>query len=489
MKPDIYDLRSAIEFLKFIPGEYAETDVEIDPCCEITGVYRYLGAGAAVKRPTKKGPALMFNNIKDHPGARCFIGGLGSRERTAKILGTTPEEISYFLKDCAENPIWPVEVPRSEAKQTVTHYATEPDFHILKYVPAAQATPEDSGPFITQGLCYANDPVTGESDVTIHRMCIQDKDTISFYIVPGGRHIGAFFEKACELNEPLMMSVNIGLDPAIYVGSCFEPPTTPIGYNELGVAGAIRQKPVEITDCPSIKQKCIANAEFVIEAMLLPNETIAEDSVTHTGKAMPEFPGYTGPALPKLCKMKVISVSYRESPIMQTIIGPSEEHTSLCGLPTEASIIKMIDTALPGRLKNVYVCSCGVGKLMAILQVNKRMKSDEGRQKQMALLAFAAFSELKQIILVDDDVDPFDYEDVLWAMTTRFEADKDIVTIPGIRCHPLDPSQTPEYNMLLEDVGCTCKTIFDCTVPYRLKNKFERAKFIDLDPKKWFPDL
>ena len=83
----------------------------------------------------------------------------------------------------------------------MTHYATEPDFHILKYVPAAQATPEDCGPFITQGLCYANDPVTGESDVTIHRMCIQDKDTISFYIVPGGRHIGAFFEKACELNE------------------------------------------------------------------------------------------------------------------------------------------------------------------------------------------------------------------------------------------------------------------------------------------------
>ena len=174
---------------------------------------------------------------------------------------------------------------------------------------------------------------------------------------------------------------------------------------------------------------------------------------------------------------------------MQTIIGPSEEHVSLCGLPTEASIMKMIDTALPGRLKNVYVCSCGTGKLMAILQVNKRMPSDECRQKQMALLAFSAFSELKEIILVDDDVDPFDYEDVMWAMTTRFEGDKDIVFIPGIRCHPLDPSQTPEYNQLLEDVGCTCKTIFDCTVPYRLKSKFERAKFIELDPKKWFPDL
>ena len=487
-KPDIYDLRSAIEFLKQ-KGEVVETDVEVDPKCEITGIYRYLGAGAVVKRPTKKGPVLKFNNLKGYSDASCVIGMLGSRKRTAELFGVTPEELSYFLKDCAENPVWPVDVPRSEAKQTVTHYATEPDFDIMKYVPAAWATPEDAGPYITQGLCYARDPETGESDVTIHRMCIQDKDTISFYIVPGGRHIGVFYEKACKLNQPLYMSVNIGLDPAILVGACFEPPTTPIGYNELGVAGAIRQEAVKVTDCPSINEKCIANAEFVIEAMLLPNETIAEDSATHSGKAMPEFPGYTGPALPKLAKMKVISVSYRENPIMQTIIGPSEEHVSLCGLPTEASIIKMIDTALPGRLKNVYVTSCGTGKLLAVLQVNKRMKSDEGRQRQLALLAFAAFSELKEIILVDDDVDPFDYEDVLWAMTTRYEGDIDTIFIPGIRCHPLDPSQTPEYNSRLEDVGCTCKTVFDCTVPYRLKDKFQRAKFLELDTKRWFPDL
>ena len=76
---------------------------------------------------------------------------------------------------------------------------------------------------------------------------------------------------------------------------------------------------------------------------------------------------------------------------------------------------------------------------MAVLQFKKSVPSDEGRQRQAALLAFSAFSELKHIFLVDEDVDPFDMSDVLWAMNTRFQGDADILTIPGVRCHPLDP--------------------------------------------------
>lgn len=80
---------------------------------------------------------------------------------------------------------------------------------------------------------------------------------------------------------------------------------------------------------------------------------------------------------------------------------------------------------------------------MAVLQVRKEQPSDEGRQRQMALLAFSAFSELKHVFLVDEDVDPFDMNDVLWAMNTRFQGDADIITIPGVRTHPLDRRTTP----------------------------------------------
>ena len=157
----------------------------------------------------------------------------------------------------------------------------------------------------------------------------------------------------------------------------------------------------------------------------------------------------------------------------------------MAGIPTEASIYGMIDKAMPGRLQNVYCASPGGGKFMAVLQFKKGMPSDEGRHRQAALLAFSAFSELKTIFLVDEDVDCFDMNDVLWAMNTRFQGDVDIITIPGVRTHPLDPSNDPDYSPSIRDHGISCKTIFDCTVPYAMKDRFRRAKFMDVDPKHW----
>ena len=78
--------------------------------------------------------------------------------------------------------------------------------------------------------------------------------------------------------------------------------------------------------------------------------------------------------------------------------------------------------------------------------------------------------------------------DVLWAMTTRFQADRDLILLPGIQCHPLDPSNDPVYNPLLKEHGNACKAIFDCTVPFNQKQRFERAKFQDVDPRHWFKE-
>ena len=126
---------------------------------------------------------------------------------------------------------------------------------------------------------------------------------------------------------------------------------------------------------------------------------------------------------------------------------------------------------------------------MAVLQVKKTVPSDEGRQRQAALLAFSAFSELKHVFLVDEDVDPFDLNDVIWAMNTRFQADTDVITIPGVRCHPLDPSNDPAFDPSIRDHGIACKTIFDCTVPFNQKSRFLRAPFLELDPAHWMLEL
>ena len=479
------DLRSALACLEAQPGQLVETDVEVDPKAELAGVYRYVGAGGTVMRPTKEGPAMLFNNVKGHPGARVLIGLLASRKRTAMLLGAAPEDLGKLLWRSVEAPIQPVVVEGPAACQEVVHMADEPDFSLYDLVPAPTNTPDDAGPYITIGMCYATHPDTGKSDVTIHRLCIQGKDELSMYLVPGSRHIGAMQARAEELGRALPISISIGVDPAIEIGSCFEPPTTPLGYDELAIAGALRGKPVELAQCVAIEERAIANAEYVIEGELLPNVRVREDQHTNCGYAMPEFPGYTGPAYPECSVIKVKAVTHRRNPIMQTVIGPSEEHVSLVGIPTEASIYGMVEQAMPGKLKNVYCASCGGGKYLAVLQFQKSQPSDEGRQRQAALLAFSAFSELKNVFLVDEDVDCFDMSDVLWAMNTRCQADVDIVTIPGVRCHPLDPSNNPAMSPSIRDVGIACKTMFDCTVPWSEKGRFRRARFMDVDPAKW----
>ena len=490
MTKEVIDLRSALELLESIPGQMVHTDVEVDPSAELAGVYRYVGAGGTVARPTKTGPAMTFENVKGHPGAKVVIGLLASRKRVGYLLNSKPEKLGFMMRDAVKNAIAPVVVDKAKAQcQEVVHLATDEGFDIRKLIPAPTNTPEDAGPYVTLGMCYASDVETGESDVTIHRLCLQSKDEISMFFTPGARHLGAFREKAEALGKPLPISISIGVDPAIEIASCFEPPTTPLGFNELSIAGAIRGKAVELAPCVTIDEKCIANAEYVIEGELLVGARVREDQNSNTGKAMPEFPGYTGPANAELPVIKVKAVTHRVNPIMQTCIGPSEEHVSMAGIPTEASILDMVERAMPGRVQNVYAHSSGGGKFIAVIQFKKTVPSDEGRQRQAALLAFSAFPELKQVILVDEDVDIFDTNDVLWAMTTRMQADVDIVTIPGVRCHPLDPSNDPACSWSIRDHGIACKTFYDATVPFNQKARFQRAKFMEVDVKKFLPDF
>lgn len=486
MANEPYDLRKVLNELKNEPGQYHETDEPVDPNAELSGVYRYIGAGGTVMRPTQEGQAMMFNNVKGFADTRVLIGLLASRKRTGLMFHHDYQTLGQFLNDSVENPVAPVMVNENQAPaHEVIHRSDEDGFDIRKLIAAPTNTEYDAGPYITMGLVYGSNMNKTMSDVTIHRMVLEDEDTIGIFIMPGGRHIGAFADEYEKANKPMPVTINIGLDPAITLGATFEPPTTPLGYNELGVAGAIRQEPVQLVDGVSVDEKAIARSEFTIEGYIMPNERMQEDINTHTGKAMPEFPGYDGDANPAVQVIKVKAVTHRKDhPIMQTVIGPSEEHVNLAGVPTEASILSLTNRAIPGKVLNVYNPPAGGGKLMTIMQIHKDNEADEGIQRQAALLAFSAFKELKTVILVDEDVDIFDMNDVIWTLNTRFQADQDIVVLPGMRNHPLDPSERPQYDpKSIRITGMSSKMILDGTVPYDMKDQFVRAQFKEV--KDW----
>ena len=187
-------------------------------------------------------------------------------------------------------------------------------------MPAPTNTPIDAGPYSCLGLLLGSDPEEG-TDVTIHRMCVQGRDELSIFFAPS-RHIDAFRAKAEALGKGLPVSVNMGLDPAIFLSTSFEAPNTPYGFDELTVAGAIRGRGIELARCLTVDQRCIAGAEVVIEGEILPNVRVPEDQNSHTGHAMPEFPGYVGPAHPALPVLKITAITHRKNPILQTLVGP-----------------------------------------------------------------------------------------------------------------------------------------------------------------------
>lgn len=477
MVNDPYDLRKVLAELKTHANQYHETNEAVNPNAELAGVYRYIGAGGTVKRPTQEGPAMMFNNVEGFSDTKVLMGLMASRRRVGLMFHHDYQTLGKFLNTAVEKPIPPVMVTDAPTHEVV-HKATDPDFDIRKLVAAPTNTPEDAGPYITVGVVLGSNMAKTMSDVTIHRMVLEDKDKLGIYIMPGGRHIGAFAKEYEAANKPMPITINIGLDPAITIGCTFEPPTTPLGYNELGVAGAIRQETVGLTKALTVDENAIARSEFTLEGYIMPNERMQEDINTQTGKAMPEFPGYDGDANPAVQVIKVTAVTHRKHPIMQSVIGPSEEHVSMAGIPTEASILELTDRAIPGKVLNVYNPPAGGGKLMTIMQIHKDDEADEGIQRQAALLAFSAFKELKTVILVDEDVDIFDMNDVMWTVNTRFQADQDLMILPGMRNHPLDPSERPEYDpKSIRTRGMSSKLVIDGTVPFDMREQFERAKF------------
>lgn len=481
----VRDLREAIELLKQNPGQFVSTSVEVDPQAELAGVYKKVGAGGTVQRPSRVGPAMLFENVKGYD-IPVIVGVLAARKRIALFLDADVERLGQHMLRAMQHAKAPVVVDNAPC-QEVVYRADDPDFDIRTLLPAPTNTPEDAGPYFCMAVLRGTDPDTGNHDVTIHRLCVQGKDEISVFMQTG-RHIGFMYEKYEAMGKAMPITISMGISPVEYMAISFEPPSTPYGFDELEFAGGLKGSPVELVKALTVDEAALASAEIVIEGEIQPNTRVAEDQHTNTGFAMPEFPGYDGVANPSLPIIKVKAVTTRTNPILQTLVGPGEEHVSLAGIPTEGSLTQALDDALPGLVTNVYAHSAGGGKYVGILQIHKRDHNDQGRERQAAIVAFGAFPEMKHVILVDDDVDIFDTDDVLWAMTTRFQAERSVIPIPGVRCHPLDPSADPQFLWTNFNHGISTKVIFDCTVPWELRDRFIRAPFQDVDVAKFLPD-
>ncbi len=163
MTAPIQDLRDAIALLQQHDNQYLETNHPVDPNAELAGVYRHIGAGGTVKRPTRIGPAMMFNNIKGYPHSRILVGMHASRQRAALLLGCEASQLALEVGKAVKTPVAPVVVPADSAPcQEQIFLADDPDFDLRTLLPAPTNTPIDAGPFFCLGLAlYQQHPLAG----------------------------------------------------------------------------------------------------------------------------------------------------------------------------------------------------------------------------------------------------------------------------------------------------------------------------------------
>jgi 2,5-furandicarboxylate decarboxylase 1 len=349
-------------------------------------------------------------------------GFVSRRAWIAEAMGVEQAGLLAAFRQAVEHPLpWrEVDAGSAPCQQVVN---TEIDLHALLPIPTHSE--HDNGPYITAGLVIARNPATGVQNVSINRIQVHGKDRMAILMLP--RHLLAFYKAAEAQDQPLDVAVVIGADPLTLLAS---QAITPIDYDELEIAGALHGAPLPVVKCTSSEVRVPAGAEIVIEGKLLPR-------VREPEGPFGEFPKYYS-AQENREVIVVEAVTHRANPIFHTIVPAEMEHLLLGSIPREATMLAHLQRSFPGVL-DVHLSVGGVGRYHLFVKFRKQR---EGEPKNVILGAFGAHYDIKQVIVVDDDVDVHDPQQVEWAVATRFQADRDLVVIAGAQGSVLDPSTT-----------------------------------------------
>lgn len=414
---------------------------------------------AGVAREFEGKQAVLFNQVAgyDYP---VFTGLYSNRNALAEIFGCPVKELPFLFSEAVaawqKDPIAPVVLDRGPATEAVM------DGVDLGRLPVPIHALGDGGPYLDCSVVIAKDPDTGVRNLSIHRMMVTGPQRMTM-LMDTGRHLRDYYERAERRGQPLEITISNGIDPSVYIAAVVPGSAAPIDTDELGIASALLGRPVELVRSRTVDVEGVANAQFIIEAEILPHLREEEGPFA-------EVAGYYGKH-DKRWVVNVKSISHRKAPIFQTLL-PGKEVFNSVGLMGEANVFNLVSRQVLG-ITGVHLTHGGGGFYHAVVQIKKVY---EGTQRNAILAAMAAFPSLKQVIVVDDDVDIYNAEDVEWAMCTRFNPETDTILVTKAFGHELNP---------VTKNGLTAKIGFDATAPYPIPKEYERVKFQAVDITKY----
>lgn len=424
------DLRSFIaELEKRSPGDLARVRKSVSPRYEMSAILTHL-------EKKKRFPLLYFENVEGQR-APVVINVLASRRLMAMALETDPGNLARKFQERQAKTIPPVEISDGPVHEVVKT-GDEVD---LAELPMLTHYDVNAAPYITAGIVVAREPDSGVSNTSYNRLMLAGKRELRIFMAIG-RHLWTLHDKMERRNQPLPIAIVIGVHPLFSLGA---QALTPADEDEYAVIGGMMNEALRLVRAKTVPLLVPADAELIIEGRILP----------HVRREEGPFGEFTGHAVEKDERqvIEVTAITHRKGYIFQDIHAGYTEHKLMGAVPREAALLKSVRNAVP-TVKDVCMPVSGNCRFHAYISIAKRAP---GQAKNAICAAFASDMLLKHVVVVDDDIDIFDDEAVLWAVSNRFQADRDLVVIANAQGSELDPTAGPG--------GVNAKMGLDATKP------------------------
>lgn len=438
-----------------------------------------IGAITELVARREDGPAVLFDEIKDYPkGYRVLSNSLSSRKRLALTLDMPAGETKMdFVRLWRERykkikPIPPKIVKDSPLFDNVYR---DKEIDLLKF-PTPKWHELDGGRYIGTGsIDITRDPDEGWVNWGTYRVMIHDRDTVGFYISPG-KHGRIQREKYINTGRPCKIAMSFGHDPLVFLAGSIE---VPYAVPEYEFIGGVRGEPLELIEGEYSGLPIPANAEIVVEGDVIFDQAKIEGPFG-------EWTGYYGSAERPEPFVKIRRLYHRNDPI---ILGsppgrPPAELGWYRSYLRSALIWDEMEKAGVPDVKGVWLTVSGGSRLVLVVSIKQRYP---GHAKQAAVVASQCHAGAylgRYVIVVDDDIDPSNTDDVIWALASRSDPETDIDIIRRCWSGPLDPIIQPGKK------GFNSRAIIDACRPFEWMKDFppvaESSKeVLDATARKW----
>ena len=406
--------------------------------------------------------ALLFDNIKGYPqGYRVLSNSLNTTKRLALTLGMptnyTRTEFVKNIKDRITNVHY-VQPEVVSSGPILENIASGKDIDMWKF-PTPKWHELDGGRYIGTGsVDITRDPDEGWVNLGTYRVMIHDRDTLCFYISPGkqGRIMR---EKHFAKGEVCKVAVSFGQDPLIYLAGGME---VPKGVSEYEWVGGLQGSPVQVIEAEYTGLPIPASAEVVIEGDAIPGANEEEGPFG-------EWTGYYASARRPEPTIKVKRLYYRNNPILlgaPPTRPPCEFNYMRCFMRS-AMIWQELEAAGVPDIRGVWCHEAGGSRLLNIISIKQRYEGHARQAGMVAAYCHAGGYLGRYVIVVDDDIDPTNTNDVLWALSTRSDPEQDIEIVRRSWSGPLDPMIRKSDNKRHSSRG-----IIDACRPYEWIHEF-----------------